>query len=114
MLAATLTLALLLPLQTPSPTHHAAATHAKSNAKKAPSGPKTATELQQDLEAALHTAPLAGDPLSLSISGKDITLRGEVHSAEDKGVATRTARKVAEKDGWTGFHVLNQIEVNLK
>ncbi|MGH9480770.1 MAG: hypothetical protein ACRD1L_01650 [Terriglobales bacterium] len=92
----------------PRPAHHKA--HAAPEAKP-PAGPKTAEELQQDLEAALRAAPLADDQLSLAIEGKDITLSGEVHSAEHKGVATRVARKVAEKDGWSGFHVLSHVEV---
>lgn len=96
----------------PKPAHHTAR-GATAAEVKPPAGPKTADELQQDLETALRAAPLAEDQFSLAIEGKDITLRGEVHSAEHKGVATRVARKVADKDGWSGFHVLNQVEVVL-
>lgn len=104
--------------QTQAPTHPAATHKTHSAAKKsseteAPKGPKTEAELKTDLEANLHAAPLNGDDIHIALSGKDVTLTGEVHTAEHKGVATRDARKVAEKDGWTGVHVLNQIEVKL-
>ena len=115
MLAPTILLALFWLPQTPAALHHGHAAKKKTAAVAAhkPAGPKSAAALQQDLATALRAAPLAGDQVSLAISGTDITLRGLVHSAEHKGVATRTARAVAAKDGWKGFHVLNQLEVEL-
>lgn len=95
-----------------APHHHPAPAKAAAPAP-APKGPKSQAELEQDLEAALHAAPFTGDKVVLSVSGKDITLAGEVHSAERKGLATRDARRVAEKDGWSGFHVYNHMNVAL-
>lgn len=85
----------------------------KGAAAQVPAGPKTAADLEKDLAAALHANPLAGDQINSSISGKDITLNGEVHSAEHVGVATAEARKIAAKDGWTEIHVLNHLAVHL-
>jgi hypothetical protein len=82
-------------------------------AAAAHAGPKTQAELEHDLEAALHAAPFGADRLTLSVSGKDISIAGEVHSAELKGVATREARRIAEKDGWSGVHVYNHLAVSL-
>lgn len=119
MLAPTILLAFFwLPQMHAAPLPSHAASHAQKTAKKVPmvpkpAGPKSAAALQQDLQTALRAAPLTGDQVSLAIAGTDITLRGLVHSAEHKGVATRLARAVAEKDGWKGFHVLNQLEVEL-
>ncbi|HUX68565.1 MAG TPA: BON domain-containing protein [Terriglobales bacterium] len=119
MLLPTLLFAFFWLPQTPAhaPAHplHPAARAGKfvHNAPAKPAGPKSAAALEQDLAAALRAAPLSGDQVNLAVSGDDITLRGVVHSAEHKGVATRMARAVAAKDGWRGFHVLNQIEVEL-
>ncbi|MGH9393962.1 MAG: hypothetical protein ACRD1E_07305 [Terriglobales bacterium] len=107
--AATL-LALLWMPQAPAHKPHPAKPAAKV-AAKLPAGPKTAAELEADLAAGLKAAPLEGDQISLAVSGNDITLHGTVLAAEHKGVATREARKIAEKDGWKGFHVLNQLAV---
>ncbi|HXR97168.1 MAG TPA: BON domain-containing protein [Terriglobales bacterium] len=116
MLIAPAFLAAFLVVQAPQPkpshTHATHATHAAVEHPQ-PKGPKTEAELQQDLTAALRAAPLSGDKVELVISGKDITLKGEVHSAEHKGLATREARKVAAQDGWTSVHVLNQLAVQL-
>ena len=114
MLAPTILLAFFWLPQTPAAPHpgHAAKKTAVVAARK-PAGPKSAAALEQDMATALRAAPLAGDQVNLAITGTDITLRGLVHSAEHKGVATRTARAVAEKDGWKGFHVLNQLAVEL-
>ena len=105
--------AFLLP-QAPHPKRPAArGAHTAAVEHVQPKGPKTEAELRQDLTTALHAAPLAGDQVELTIAGKDITLKGEVHSAEHKGLATREARKVAKKDGWTAVHVYNQLAVQL-
>lgn len=82
-------------------------------ATHAPAGPKTEAALQADLQQALEQPPLAGDRITITISGDSIQLSGEVHAAEDKGVATRVARAVAEKDGWAKTHVLNELTVKL-
>lgn len=98
----------------PHAQNHAHAAHAAAHEEaKTPAAPLTAAELQQKIEADLHAGMFAGDTVTASIEGKDITLKGEVHSAEHKGVATREARKLAEKAGWSGYHVFNQIEVQL-
>ena len=99
------------PAQAPKPHHHAVA--AKSAVSAVPKGPKPEAQLHQDLTAALRDTSFAGDAISLTVSGNDITLLGAVHSAEHKGLATRVARKVAEKDGSKDVHVLNQIAVEL-
>lgn len=89
------------------------ATHReKTAARRAESrAPRTAAELTQDLSASLRKGPLTSDAIDASVSGDVITLTGHVHWAEHKGLATRAAREVARKDGWTSFHVANKIEV---
>lgn len=102
------------PAQAPKPHHHATAIKpAKSAEPAALKGPKPEAQLHEDLTAALRETSFAGDTINLTVSGNDITLHGVVHSAEHKGLATRMARKVAEKDGWKDVHVLNQIAVEL-
>lgn len=113
-LPAALFLLLTVP-QTPAPAkaHH----HTTVAAAKQPSaakGPKSEAELQADLTAALRGEGFEGDAIAPSIEKQEITLRGDVHSAEHKGLATRVARKVAEKDGWKDARVLNQIAVELR
>lgn len=96
----------------PAPHHHK--THAAAEAKaKPPAGPKTAVEMQQDLDAALHQGTFADDQITATIEGTDITLHGTVHSAERKGLATRSARELAQKGLWHGYHVFNKIDVEL-
>ncbi|HVB40788.1 MAG TPA: BON domain-containing protein [Terriglobales bacterium] len=92
---------------------HATAKVAAKAPAAAPKGPKTRAQLEQDLEAALHAAPFTGDQVNLSVSGTGITISGKVHWAENKGVATREARRVAAKDGWGGLHVFNHMDVVL-
>jgi len=118
MLPAAALLAWLWMPQTPAqaPAHKTVHSASKAAAKaepKEPAGPKPASELEKDLETALKAAPLENDQISMALSGNDITLQGTVHAAEHKGLATTTARKIAAKDGWTGFHVLNQLVVEL-
>jgi len=97
-----------------APAHKTAHTKAAAMAApKEPAGPKPAAELEKDIAAALKAAPLEKDQISLALNGNDITLHGTVHVAEHKGLATVAARKVAEKDGWADFHVLNQLAVEL-
>lgn len=88
-----------------------------ATAKKTPAAhpavPKSPIEVQQDLATVLHAGALARDAVAARIQGENITLSGVVHSAEHKGLATRQARLIATRDGWTNFHVLNQITVDL-
>lgn len=87
--------------------HH----HATAAAAKAATGPKSATELTADLAAKLKRGVLAGDHVRAQVAGDTITLTGFVHRAENKGQATRLARKIAARDGWAKAHVLNQLQV---
>lgn len=97
----------------PAPHHHKARAAATEAKPKAPAAPKTAAEMQQEIDAALHQAPFAADQITASVEGTNITLHGTVHSAERKGLATRNARELAEKGLWHGFHVFNKIDVEL-
>lgn len=92
---------------------HATAKVAAKPPVSAPKGPKSQAELEQDLQAALHAAPFTGGQVSLSVSGKDITISGQVLGAENKGVATREVRRIAASDGWSGVHVYNHMNVVL-
>src|SRR6185437_14653864 len=75
--------------------------------------PQTAVQAPAHKTAHTKAAALEKDQISLALNGNDITLHGTVHVAEHKGLATVAARKVAEKDGWADFHVLNQLAVEL-
>ncbi|MGH9520875.1 MAG: BON domain-containing protein [Terriglobales bacterium] len=105
----------LAPQAAATPAHHhvKAKNHAAAAATKAPAAPKTAAEMQDELDSTLRAGIFAPDQIKAAVEGADITLHGTVHSAERKGLATRDARELAEKVGWHGFHVYNKIDVEL-
>lgn len=88
--------------------HHHRAAAAGAQAAKVP---KPASELAADLAAKLGRGVLAGDHVHAQVAGDTITLTGFVHRPENKGQATRLARKIAARDGWAQAHVLNQLQV---
>lgn len=86
--------------------HHAAAETAT------PKTPRTSAELLADVNAQLRAGLLAHEDVTATFAGDAITLTGHVHRAENKGQATRVARKVAAHDGWPQVHVFNKVEVD--
>lgn len=113
MLLPTLLLAGLWFPPAPSQQRAAHTQHSHAATQAAPTGPKSESDLHQDLAAALGKLPLKADQIEITISGDEIRLSGEIHAAEHKGVATEVARAVAKKDGWASAHVLNDLQVKL-
>jgi|SRR6185437_14731240 len=112
-------LGLMLVAQTPAAphssahaVHHPAVATAEKPATKA-TAPKTATELEKELQARFAAAPFTGDAVECKIADGNLTLEGTVHNAEHKGQATRQAREIAEKAGWSKAHVYNRLTVEL-
>jgi hypothetical protein len=109
----------LLLAQTPAAPHAAsrhAAHHQAAAAEKtatAPAQPKTAAELEKELQSAFAAAPFHGDQVECKIADGNLTLEGTVHNAEHKGQATRLARAIAAKGGWSKAHVYNRLTVEL-
>lgn len=119
MLVSAAILGTLLLAQTPAAPHAAThhATHhqaaAAEKAAPAPAQPKTAAELEKELQAAFAAAPFHGEQVECKTADGNLTLEGTVHSAEHKGQATRLARAIAEKSGWGKAHVYNRLTVEL-
>ncbi|MGN6592788.1 MAG: BON domain-containing protein [Terriglobales bacterium] len=108
----------LLLAQTPAAPHaaHRATRHQAASAEKTvstPAQPKTAAELEKELQAGFTAAPFLGDKVECRIVDGNLTLEGTVHNAEHKGQATRLARELAEKSGWGKAHVYNRLAVEL-
>jgi hypothetical protein len=98
--------------KTKTPKHHKARKQVSSTTTSSTAAlPKTTAALQSDIQAKLKSGKLATDPINVLVQGNTITLTGFVTRAQHKGVATREARNVAQRDGWKDFHVDNQLQV---
>jgi hypothetical protein len=118
MLVPAAVLGALLLAQTPAAPKvaHRAAHHPAAAAEKSapsPAQPRPAAELEKELQARFAAAPFQGDKVECRIADGNLTIEGTVHNAEHKGQATRLARELAGKSGWSQAHVYNHLTVEL-
>lgn len=87
----------------------AAATHAAAPARR--TAPVTGSVLVRRLQAAFRRPPFTHDRIQVRVQGATIHLTGAVVLAEDRGLATREARRVAHAAHWRNYRVVNTLHV---
>ena len=86
-----------------------AAVHAATPARR--SAPATSADLARRLHAAFRRPPFTDDRIHVHVQDDAIHLTGTVVLAEDRGLATREARRAAKAAHWRQYRVVNTLHV---
>lgn len=87
----------------------AAATHAAAPAHR--SAPVIGSVLARRLQAIFRRPPFTHDRIQVRVQGDTIHLTGAVVLAENRGLATRAARRAAHAAHWRNYRVVNTLHV---
>ena len=87
----------------------AAATHAAAPAHR--SAPVIGSVLARRLQAIFRRPPFTHDRIQVRVQGDAIRLTGAVVLAENRGLATRAARRAAHAAHWRNYRVVNTLHV---
>lgn len=94
----------------PAAQRHRPAAHASAAAGRTTA--LTGAQLARQLAAAFRKAPFTRDAIRVTVEKHVITISGRIVLAENRGIATRDARRAARAAHWTDYRVVNTLQVH--